>query len=109
MKKRRMKLAYIAGPYRAATVYGIKENIRRAEAVALKWWKKGYAVICPHANTSLFDGELPDETFLEGTMEMLRRSDVVVMMPGWEKSAGSIAEREEALMTGKHVEYQEDV
>jgi hypothetical protein len=31
------------------------------------------------------------------------------MMPGWEKSAGSIAEREEALMTGKHVEYQEDI
>lgn len=104
-----MKLAYIAGPYRAATVWGIRENIRRAEAVALKWWKKGYAVICPHANTALFDGELPDETFLDGTMEMLRRSDVVVMMQGWQLSAGAGAEWHEARALGKEIVYDSPV
>ena len=103
-----MEIAYIAGPYRAATVYGIKENIRRAEAVALKWWKKGYAVICPHANTALFDGELPDEAFLDGTLEMLRRSDVVVLMQGWQKSRGAVAEHAEALRLGKEIIYDSD-
>lgn len=31
-----MKLAYIAGPYRADTVYGIVENIRKAEKEVMK-------------------------------------------------------------------------
>lgn len=34
------KLAYIAGPYRADTIHGIVQNIRKAEAVAIKYWKK---------------------------------------------------------------------
>ena len=47
-----MKLAYIIGPYRADTIYQIKKNIEKAEETALKYWKKGYAVICPHLNTA---------------------------------------------------------
>jgi hypothetical protein len=31
-----MKIAYIAGPYRAATPHGILQNIRKAEAVAIR-------------------------------------------------------------------------
>jgi hypothetical protein len=30
-----MKIIYVAGPYRAKTVRGMVENIRRAEAAAL--------------------------------------------------------------------------
>ncbi len=31
-----MKLAFIAGAYRADTIHGIVENIRKAEAVAIE-------------------------------------------------------------------------
>ncbi len=42
-----MKIAYTAGSYRASTEYGLVQNIRKAEAVAIELWKMGYAVICP--------------------------------------------------------------
>src|SRR4051812_24706808 len=47
----RMKLIYIAGPYRAATEWQVVQNIRRAEALALAVWQSGAACICPHKNT----------------------------------------------------------
>lgn len=84
-----MKLAYIAGPYRSDTIRGTVENIRRAEAVAIKYWKKGYAVICPHMNTALFDGLLPDGVWLEGDIEILKRCDVIILMRGWSQSKGA--------------------
>jgi hypothetical protein len=101
-----VKIAYIAGPYRADTVHGIVENIRRAEAVAIKYWRLGYAVICPHKNTALFDGLMPDSVWLAGAIELLKRCDVIVMMKGWENSSGSIAERKIALKLGLEVIYE---
>lgn len=92
-----MKLAYTAGPYRAQNPRGIVENIRKAEAVALELWRLGFAVVCPHKNTSLFDGAAPDEVWLRGDLVIVERCDLVVMIPGWEKSSGSRAERERAL------------
>jgi hypothetical protein len=87
-----MKLAFISGAYRADTVHGIVENIRKAEAASIECWRRGYAVICPHKNSALLDGVLPDKVWLDGDLEMLRRCDVVVMLPGWKQSAGSVKE-----------------
>ena len=91
-----MKVVYIAGPYRADTPHGIVENIRRAEDVAITYWRRGYAVICPHKNTALLDGACPDETWLKGDLELLRRCDIIVMMKGYEHSTGARAELQEA-------------
>jgi len=101
-----MKVAYIAGPYRADTIYGIIENIRHAEKYALKYWRLGYAVICPHKNTALLDGALPDSVWLNGDLELLRRCDVIVMIPGWERSAGARAELREAARRGLKQIYE---
>ena len=90
-----MKVAYIAGPYRApgiGGINGIAENIWAARQAALRWAKKGYAVICPHLNSAFMDGALPDEAWLERGLELLRRSDVIVVLPGWQESEGSKAE-----------------
>ena len=100
-----MQLAYVAGPYRAETEWKVKLNIRNAERVALAYWSMGYAVICPHKNTSLMGGSLPDSVWLEGDLEMLRRCDVIVMVPGWENSSGAKAELEEAKRLGLEVIY----
>lgn len=104
-----MKLAYVAGPYRASTPHGLVINIRRAEAVALELWKQGYAVICPHKNTALFDGEAPDEVWLEGDLEMMRRCDLVVFIPRWWASKGALAEYEEAKDRGIPCYYWDEV
>lgn len=91
-----MRVAYVGGRYRAPTVRGIVENIRRAEEVALELWKLGFAVICPHKNSALFDGACDDSVWLAGSLELMRRSDIVVLVPGWEYSTGTLAEIQEA-------------
>lgn len=99
------KLAYIAGPYRADTVFGITQNIERARAVAAEYWKKGYAVICPHMNSALFDGVVSDQEFLDGTLAMLSKCDVIVMVGDWGKSKGACSEFEFAADNNIDVEY----
>ena len=102
----RSTIVYVAGPYRSDTESGLIDNIRHAEKYARKYWQLGYTVICPHLNTAHFGGLCDDEAFLEGTMEMLRRCDVVVMIPGWGVSRGSIAERDTAVRLGLEVIYE---
>ena len=87
-----MKVVYIAGPYRSKTISGVVQNIRNAEKIALKYWKLGYAVICPHKNTSLLDGYCDDKIWLEGDLEILKRCDIIVMMSNYIKSSGSASE-----------------
>jgi len=84
-----MKVVYLAGPYRAPTIRGIVNNIRRAEKVAIALWQAGFAVICPHLNTQLFDGICDDNVFIEGYLEILKRCDIVIVLPGWENSEGA--------------------
>lgn len=95
-----MKLIYVAGPYRGPNAWEIECNIRRAETLALEAWRLGVAVICPHANTAHFQGAAPDEVWLEGDLEMLRRCDAVLLTPDWGRSAGARAERDEAVRRG---------
>ena len=88
-------LAYTAGPYRAKCEFEVVQNILRAEQWALELWRRKIPVICPHKNTALMGGAhgLPDDVWLKGDLIMIRRCDVVVMIPGWEQSSGSVAEK----------------
>ncbi len=101
-----MKVVYIAGPYRSHTVNGIVNNIRAAEAVAIKYWQMGYAVICPHKNTALFDGVCDDNIWLDGDLEILKRCDTIVMMTGWSNSSGANAEHALAIELGIEIIYE---
>jgi hypothetical protein len=103
-----MKVAFICGPYRAKTLSGIVDNIRRAEKYAQKYWKMGYCVICPHKNTALFDGLLPDHVWLAGAKKLMTLSDVIVAIPGYEKSSGSLDEWEEAEQLGKEIIFDRE-
>ncbi len=92
-------VVYISGAYRSDSINGIYENIQKARAEAIKWWKKGYAVICPHLNTAFFDGVCHDDTWIKGDLELVRRSDIIVMLPGWEQSEGAVREYHEAVIS----------
>lgn len=83
----------------------VAENIHAARRVSLAAAYAGYMPVCPHSNASEFDGVegIPGSFWLEGTLEMMRRCDVVVLCDGWEKSDGSIGEIKEALKMGKPV------
>lgn len=75
-----MKVFYIAGPYRADTERDVLNNIRAAEAVAIKVWKAGHVALCPHLNSRLMGGICDDEVFLEGAIELMKRCDGVVLV-----------------------------
>ena len=83
-----MKVAYIAGPYRAENPWEVERNIRRAEELAFRVACQGVMPLCPHALTRFFDGTITDVFWLKGTTELLRRCDSVVLTDGWEDSSG---------------------
>lgn len=103
-----VKVVFVSGPYRGSNEWQIKKNIERAEAISLHFWKMGYAVICPHKNSAFMGGSVPDEIWLKGYIELLKRSDIVVMLPGWENSQGATQEYLVAKSLGKQVIFWQD-
>lgn len=97
------EVMYVAGPYRAETINEITENIQNARKVATILWKAGFAVICPHMNSAFMDGACEDETFLAGGLELVRRSDGLVLIGNWRESEGTLAELKFAQKLGKSI------
>lgn len=96
-----VKVIYVAGPFRAMNAngrvncWGVQKNIMAAMVLALEVWKLGHAAICPHSNTMFFsdaDG-CADNVWLEGDLELVLRSDAILMTPDYERSSGARAER----------------
>jgi hypothetical protein len=92
-----MKVIYIAGKFRGPTPWAIEQNVRRAEERALEVNRLGGCVaLCPHTNNRFFQDSLPDQVWLEGALELMRRCDAVMLVPGWETSSGTAHELEVA-------------
>ncbi len=100
-------VVYVAGPFRAKTQWGIMQNVRNAEDASLRLWKQGYAVICPHTMTQHFQNECPDDVWLKGCIELLRRCDAIYLVHGWRDSEGSVEELRIAKELGLTVMYDE--
>jgi len=93
-----MKLVYVAGRFSAPTAWEIEKNIRAAEDIGAEVAKLGLMPVIPHANTRYFHGltGTTPEFWYEGTLELLRRCDALILVPGYEESKGVEMEREEA-------------
>ncbi len=102
-------VVYISGPYRANTINEIVQNIRVAEYYSGLMWKVGAVAICPHKNTALMDGLIPDEKWLDGDITIIERldpwKDFILMLPGWENSQGAQRERARAMKLDVAVLY----
>lgn len=100
----KMKLVYIAGPYRPTKDKSIEQNIMAARNKALQlvlasvndlggeWFP-----MVPHLNTANFDvliGGVPDKYYLDGTMNLMLKCDAVLLtQPDADSiSSGTIAE-----------------
>lgn len=105
MNKQPLTVVYVAGAYRASTPWLVEQNVRKAEEAGLKLWQAGFVPIVPHTQTRFYQGSALDSQFLEGTLEMLRRCDVVYVLPEFEMSEGTKGEIAEARRLGKQVYY----
>lgn len=114
-----MRSCYIAGPYTGQlNKFGVVDrldediNIYNAAKVAFEYYLKGYAVYCPHLQTSYIDrnfndGELDYEDWLAQDIYWINKCDVVVFLPGWKESRGAVIEHMVARGLGKEIHYWE--
>jgi len=100
-----MRVVYVAGPYRAKTIFGVLWNIWHSWWVAFRLWSWGYAVICPHTSSMFMDWAgrwflRKDIPFIKGDLEIIDRMreglDFMVLRPRWQKSEGTKSEIERA-------------
>lgn len=106
------RIIYVAGPFTAPTAEGIRANIRAAAALGHIVRSLGAGALVPHligapyvleASCVQFADPFGYDWWIQETMEMLRRSDAVVLVSGWQESSGSRGEVKEAQRLGKPV------
>ena len=103
-----MKSLYVAGPYRGKTDDEVYENIQRARRYAKKYWRLGYAVFCPHLNTSFFSGVVDEHQFMLAGLKILAICEVLMLPPHWADSEGCIKEQRLARKMDKKIIYDEE-
>lgn len=103
-----MKLVYVAGSYTADCGYKVHQNIHRAWEMGVRVAELGAMPVIPHTNTAHMDGVQPYQFWADGTMELMRKCDAVLVLEGWEESKGTIGEIGECNKTGKPLFYNID-
>ena len=102
-----MYSVYISGPYRADTEDQVCKNILDAKREAVRWWKEGFGVFCPHLNSAGMEHEdIHDEQFIEFDLQILKHSDVVIMIGDWPNSTGACREHVKAKELNKILVYR---
>jgi len=91
-----MKRIYVAGPYSANNVMDVLRNIRNGIEASQRVFMLGYAPFCPwldyHYVLMDFGDALTLDDFYKYSLAWLLVSDGVLVLEGWEKSNGTIAE-----------------
>jgi len=93
---KQMTVVYLAGALRGNVIKKFM-NMRRAKRIAKELWLSQKIVYSPHLNSGWLDHPNTDLFILPANLEILRRCDMIMVMPGWENSSGTIAEIEFAM------------
>jgi hypothetical protein len=104
-----MKVLYVSGPYDDPRgIWYVTKNIEKARDVAAKLWQiEGVVPLCPHLNSPLMGGLIPRDTLIEGDLELVERSDGIIMIGEWGASRGAIKELSHARALGKRVFFED--
>jgi hypothetical protein len=86
-------LVYVAGPITADTKHKQTRNINAGIKQAARLWQKWHIpAFSPHAQSGQWeewDQERDYIPVLAGDLQMLNRSDMMLLLPGWEESLGA--------------------
>ena len=87
------KIVYIAGPLNG----DVATNVERAENVADMLARMQIGFFCPHfRGAEHMDLGVDESYWVEYGLEMLRRSDALLLIPDWHNSKGTKGEIAEA-------------
>ncbi len=110
-----MKILYICGPYGTTPegydeIHRTQHNINEASRFALEAARKGWAPLCPHKNTAGFQhaADIPPEFWMGVCLSLLEKADAILLIPGWETSAGARRELERADDLGLSIFFAAD-
>lgn len=104
-----MKVVYLASPYRNKAEWVVCQNIQHAQRTARLIWQLGAVCLSPCGNTAFFGGsDIPDEVWLKGDIEMLKRCDALFMNEGSVRSNGCRAEESFARNQGLPIFWELD-
>ena len=105
--KKRLKI-FVAGPISAKKETDLFENIRKGQYVSRKVLDSGNSPFCPFIDFLLLlqDGPPVDmEMLYEYSLDWLRVSDAMLVLPGYETSTGTMGEVAEGNRIGIPMEY----
>lgn len=96
---------YIAGKYDSKSIIESLEHIRNGQRAATEALTKGFVPFCPWLDFQLFlqlrEGEQITKDQIQAySIEWLKVSDAILMLPSWKDSGGAKAELEIALKIG---------
>ena len=97
----KIKRVYVAGAYSADNVITVLDNIREGMRLSTRIMLAGYAPFCPwldfHFQLMLRNGErFTVEDYYRYSLAWLDVSDAMVLVPGWERSRGTLNEIDHA-------------
>lgn len=95
--RRRPRVVYVAGPFRASRAWLIEQNVRRAESQVRRLLELGFAPVCMHTTGRFLFGEVSETKMLDASLELVRRCDAVLLLEGYEQSAGAVSELNAAI------------
>lgn len=89
-----MMRIYVAGAMSADNILDVLGNISEGIKIGAQLLQKGYAPFVPHFDVffKIQQGKnynVPMTYYYDYTMEWLKASDAVVVVPGWENSTGT--------------------
>lgn len=97
-----MIVVYLAGALRGEHKVA---NMKKAEFWSEKLWRLGYAVYSPHMNSGWLDTPETDPHVLKANIHLMKMCDIMVVMPNYEKSQGTLAEIDVCKLAGIPVVY----
>jgi len=99
-----IRLIYVAGRFNADTGLARRDHVthamRHAAWVLRQFGVQGLYPVVPHAQGEHLVGIGAEHIHYAGTLEIMRRCQAVLVVPGWEASKGTLAEIKEADTLG---------
>ena len=107
------KYIYIAGPYTGEfhdhrSYWEIERNINRSLEAATALAKAGVGFFSPHGHSAHFEVIAPEvepNYWYELDAHFMQMCDAILLLPGWERSKGSLEEKRIMESWGKQVLY----